>query len=51
MSDDTTADKHGAARQQAEAALRAQEDGDDTKAADLFDQAGRTDPEAVEDVL
>lgn len=43
--------KHGAARAQAEAALRAQQEGDDVRAEELFDQATRTDPEAVIDLL
>ncbi len=46
-----SAGKHGAARAQAEAALRAQREGDPERAEALFDQATRTDPEAVVDVL
>ena len=53
MSDTSNDDgaKHEAARHEAEAALRAQERGDDAEADRLFEQANRTDPEAVEDVL
>ncbi len=43
--------KHGGARALAEAALRAQRDGDDARADELFAQATRTDPDAVVDVL
>ena len=50
-SDEVDTGKHGGARQQAEAAERAFADGDDTKAADLLDEAMRTDPEGVANVL
>ena len=43
--------KHGGARALAEAALRAQGEGDDARAEELFTQATRTDPDAVIDVL
>ncbi len=44
-------DKHEQARRLVEAALRAQARGDDAEAERLFDQAQRTDPEAVANVL
>jgi len=44
-------DKHEQARQLAEAALREQQAGNDAAAEHLFDQAVRTDPEAVANVL
>ena len=44
-------DKHEQARRLVEAALRAQAAGDDAEAERLFDQAQRTDPEAVANVL
>ena len=44
-------DKHEQARRLAEAALRAQANGDDAEAERLFGQAERTDPEAVANVL
>lgn len=43
--------KHEQARRLAEAALRAQDAGDDAEAERLFDQAQRTDPEAMADEL
>lgn len=43
--------KHGKARELAEAALRAEEAGDQQLADRLFAQAESTDPEAVENVL
>lgn len=43
--------KHEAARSLAEAALRAEERGDFTKADQLFDEAERTDPDALATVL
>ena len=53
MSDSSNDDgaKHESARHEAEAALRAQERGDNAEAERLFEQANRTDPEALEDVL
>jgi len=44
-------DKHEQARRLVAAALRAQAAGDDAEAERLFDQAQRTDPEAVANVL
>lgn len=44
-------DKHEQARRLAEAALRAQATGNDAEAARLLEQAERTDPEAVANVL
>ena len=44
-------DKHGQARRLAEAALREQSAGNDAEAERLLDQATRTDPEAVANVL
>jgi len=44
-------DKHEQARRLAEAALRAQADGNEEEALRLFDQAQRTDPDAVINVL
>lgn len=44
-------DKHEQARRLAEAALRAQREGNDAEAERLFQQAERTDPEAVANVL
>jgi cellobiose-specific phosphotransferase system component IIA len=44
-------DKHRQARMLAEDALRAQRAGDQDKADQLFDQAQRTDPLAVAEVL
>lgn len=43
--------KHEQARRLVEAALRAQAAGDDAEAERLFDEAQRTDPEAVVNVL
>ena len=43
--------KHETARSLAEAALRAEEHGDFTKADQLFDEAERTDPDALATVL
>lgn len=57
MSDETEGrgdddlNKHGVARELAEAALRARRAGDDDRADALLDQARRTDPLAVEDLL
>ena len=50
-SDEVDGGKHGGARGEAEAALRAEADGDEAKAALLNEQAMRTDPEAVENLL
>lgn len=44
-------DKHEQARRLAEAALRAQQEGNDAEAERLFQQAERTDPEALVNVL
>lgn len=44
-------EKHGQARSLVEAALRARRDGDNDRADTLLDQARRTDPSAVEDLL
>lgn len=44
-------DKHEQARKMAEAALREQAAGNDVKADALLDEATRTDPDAVEEVL
>lgn len=49
--DEVDGGKHGGARQQADAATRAQAAGDDTRAADLLDQALRTDPDGLADAL
>lgn len=43
--------KHEQARRLAEAALRAQAEGNDAEALRLFEQAERTDPEAAANVL
>lgn len=48
---DADAGKHEQARRLAEAALKAEEDGDQARADDLFAEADRTDPQAVENVL
>jgi uncharacterized protein (DUF2336 family) len=45
------AEKHGQARSLVEAALRARRNGEEDRADLLMDQARRTDPQAVEDVL
>lgn len=44
-------DKHEAARHMAEAAMRAERDGDTDRADDLIDQAQKADPSAVVDVI
>ena len=44
-------DKHEQARRLAEAALRAEREGNDAEAERLFQQAERTDPEALANVL
>jgi hypothetical protein len=44
-------DKHEQARRLVEAALRAEAEGNDAEAERLFEQAERTDPEAVANVL
>ena len=49
--DDAGAEKHGQARSLVEAALRARRGGEDDKADLLMEQARRTDPQAVEDLL
>jgi hypothetical protein len=49
--DGAGAEKHGQARALVEAALRARRAGEDDRADLLMDQARRTDPQAVEDVL
>ncbi len=49
--DEVDGNKHGQARALAEAALRAREAGDDTRAEMLLEQARRTDPQAVENLL
>ncbi|GBQ26075.1 hypothetical protein HLH34_08830 [Gluconacetobacter azotocaptans] len=48
---DAGPDKHEQARRLAEAALRAEEEGDQTRADALFAEAEHTDPQAVENVL
>ncbi|MBB2159667.1 hypothetical protein [Gluconacetobacter sacchari] len=48
---DTDAGKHEQARRLAEAALKAENEGDQARADDLFAEADRTDPQAVENVL
>lgn len=48
---DTGPGKHGLARQLAERALRAEAEGDQARADELFAEAERTDPSAVADVL
>lgn len=50
-SDEVDGNKHGAARQQADAAEQADAEGDDTRAEDLMDQALRTDPDGLADAL
>ncbi len=49
--DDAGAEKHGQARSLVEAALRARREGEDDRADLLMEQARRTDPQAVEDLL
>ena len=49
--DDAGAEKHGQARSLVEAALRARREGEDDRAELLMEQARRTDPQAVEDLL
>ncbi|MCE2575586.1 hypothetical protein [Komagataeibacter sp. FNDCR2] len=49
--DDAGEGKHGTARRLAEAGLRAEREGDQARADELFDEAERTDPEALENVL
>ncbi|GBQ37456.1 hypothetical protein CFR79_13140 [Komagataeibacter saccharivorans] len=49
--DDAGEGKHGTARRLAEAGLRAERAGDQARADELFDEAERTDPEALENVL
>lgn len=49
--DDAGAEKHGQARSLVEAALQARRAGEDDRADLLMDQARRTDPQAVEDLL
>lgn len=44
-------DKHEAARRMAEAALGAQDEGEQERADLLMDKAAKTDPQAVEEVL
>ena len=46
-----SAEKHGQARSLVEAALRARRNGEDDRADLLMEQARRTDPQAVEDLL
>jgi hypothetical protein len=48
---DAGAEKHGQARSLVEAALRARRGGEDDRADLLMEQARRTDPQAVEDLL
>ena len=50
-SDEVDTGKHGGARDQAEAAERAYAEGDDAKAGELLDQAMRTDPDGLANVL
>ena len=49
--DEVDTNKHGSARQQVDAATRAQAEGDDTRADDLLDQAMHTDPDGLADAL
>lgn len=49
--DDGGEGKHATARSLAEAGLRAERAGDQARADELFDEAERTDPEALETVL
>jgi len=49
--DDAGAEKHGQARSLVEAALQARQSGEDDRADLLMEQARRTDPQAVEDLL
>ena len=44
-------DKHEAARHMAEAAMRAERDGDTDRADDLINQAQKADPSAIIDVI
>ncbi|POF63259.1 hypothetical protein CFR73_09095 [Novacetimonas maltaceti] len=48
---DRGGDKHATARRLAEAGIRAEQAGDQARADELFDEAERTDPEALENVL
>ena len=48
---DADAGKHEQARRLAEAALKAEEEGAQARADELFAEADRTDPQAVENVL
>ncbi|AQU87828.1 hypothetical protein B0W47_10440 [Komagataeibacter nataicola] len=48
---DAGENKHATARHLAEAGLRAERAGDQTRADELFDEAERTDPEALANVL
>jgi hypothetical protein len=50
-SDENDGGKHGGARQMADAATHAQADGRDGQAADMIDQAMRTDPEGLANAL
>ncbi|RBM05379.1 hypothetical protein [Novacetimonas cocois] len=49
--DDAGEGRHATARSLAEAGIRAEQAGDQARADALFDQAERTDPEALENVL
>ncbi len=49
--DEVDTGKHGGARALAQAATRAQAEGDPTQAEALLDQAQRTDPDALADAL
>lgn len=49
--DDPDGGKHATARRLAEAGVRAEQAGDQARADALFDEAERTDPEALENVL
>ncbi|GBQ48541.1 hypothetical protein ACM0P6_08830 [Komagataeibacter sucrofermentans] len=49
--DDDGGNKHATARHLAEAGLRAERAGDQARADELFDEAERTDPEALANVL
>ena len=49
--DEVDSNKRGSARQEVDAAARAQAAGDDERASALIDQASRTDPDGLADAL
>ena len=49
--DEVDGNKRGSARQEVDAATRAQAEGDDDRANELLDQALRTDPDGLADAL